>query len=143
AARLRCRRRSLKLRKMGEKCALLLGYPLRCPELCPDVKVSHARPVHARQAATPKVEHLSALRGRRYTDRDRAVHGGRLHVPAKYQRGVRHQHLGVQVLAVTLEPFVFLHLEHHYNVPTRAAAWAGVPHPAKRHVLTRGYSSRY
>src|SRR5690606_21671357 len=61
----------------------------------------------------------------------------------KYQRGVRHQHLGVQVLAVTLEPFVFLHLEHHYNVPTRAAARAGVPHPAKRHVLTRGYSGRY
>ena len=107
------------------------------------VQVAGAAGAHARQAAPAQVEHLPARRA----GRDRQRHGGGhrryLDRGAEHQLRVGDEHLGVQILAVALEPLIVGHLEHHVHVAALAVADAGIAHPAQRHVLPRGHAGRY
>src|SRR5262245_332434 len=82
------------------------------------------------------MEDLSALRTGWHGEPDVACDTLDAQVRAKHELRVRDEHLGVEILTVTLEPRIVGDLEKNVDVTTRTAARPGISDTAQRHVLT-------
>ena len=85
---------------------------------------------------------LPALRRRRHMKQHLPADERHRHVGAKDELRIGQQGLGVQILAIALEPRIIGDLEDHMDVATLAAARARVPDAAKGHVLIRRDAGR-
>src|SRR5437764_5957549 len=115
---------------------LALGQPLRRPQLNANMQVSGSTRIHTWQSAPAQMKDLTALRTRRYTQRDAAGHSGNVDVGTEHELCVRDQDLGIEIFSVALEARIVGHLEHHMDVAARATTGAHISHAAQRHVLT-------
>ena len=107
------------------------------------MQIARSGGVHPRQPATAQMKHGAALGPCRHAQRKVPRHARHVDFGAEDQLRVRDQRLTEQILAVTLEPFIVVHLEYHEHVATRPAARSDVAHPAERHVLASGHTGRH
>src|SRR5689334_19045268 len=87
------------------------------------------------------MKYVSALRSRRHGHREVTRYSRHTHLAAEHELWIRHQHFGVEILAVPLEARIVGDLEEHMDVTARTAARARIADAAQRHVLACGNAS--
>src|ERR1700694_3828547 len=125
-----------------KQCRLFVRVGVGRPQLQPHVQISSRARVDPRQSPSAQIEYLPALGSTGYLQGHRPADHRHFDIGAEGELWIRDQHFGVEILAVALESWIFLHLEHHEDVSSRSTPWSDIAHGAHGHVLTRRYAGR-